>query len=543
MNLGTRSAATAHVWTIGRTELRRRWRKLRDNGWQLLAIVIAVGFGSLFALMGIAAMFFFGHSVQAGNVDDPLAVSHIGIVYGWLFVTGLSGYRIYATGLDPDHSDGLLTTISHRELIGGLVVAELLLWGIPAVALGGIGSLAFAVGAQSALTALLLFVTICAIVTLGILSGFALALAVKNSGVRSRLLTRLRTVFLGLLGLVYFGVIFTQSVGSVLDPLVMVFAQTPLVWFGDLTLLTLSSEASVFRAAGAVGISVLGVAIAPTALGHLARWLWYTDPVRVDHTETKTPAAETEESRLASLVPRPIYGVARVDWARARRAPITLSFVLYPLIFLAMPITTTVQTGSIGGSLPILVGLCGAWITGTLFTLNVLGNEGATLPVTVLGLESGKTLVAGHVFAGAIIGVPLTAVSTASLGIASPMPLTLVSTFTLSCIVLALCAGPLASGIGTIFPRYEEVSVSRSQEAIIPSTIAFAAFSIVLFIAAMPTLIAHTGIINEFVADWLGVQPLVLGLIGAITSTLMAAVLGALSVYRSSRAIDQFHFD
>ncbi len=540
-----RSAATTHVWTIGRTELRRRWRRLRGNEWQLLAILVAVGFGSLFALLGIAALFFFGHSIQAGDIDDPLAVSHIGIVYGWLFVTGLGGYRIYATGLDPDHSNGLLTTVSHRELIGGLVVAELLLWGIPTIALGGIGALAFAVGAQSVLTAPLLFVTVCTIVALGILSGFALALAVKNSGARSRLLTRLRTVFIGLLAVGYFGVIFTQSVGSVLDPLVMVFAQTPLVWFGDLALLSLSSEASALRGFGALAIAVVGVAIAPTALGHLAKWLWYTDPVRVDqgNATADTPATESEPSKLASIVPRPIYGVARVDWARARRAPITLSFVLYPLILLAMPITTTVQTGRIGGSLPILVGLCGAWITGTLFTLNVLGNEGATLPVTVLGIAAGKTLVAGHVFAGAVIGVPLTAVGTIALGLASPMSPALVATFTLSCVVLALCAGPLASGIGTLFPRYEEVSVSRSQEAIIPSTIAFAAFSIALFIVAIPTLFVHTGIINEALYNWLGVQPLVLGLVGAIVSSLMAIVLGALSMYRSSRAVEEFHFD
>lgn len=510
---------------------------------QLLAIVIAAGFIGLFALVGIGLLYAFGSGVAAGEFDDPLGVAHMGVVYVWVFITGLSGYRTYATGLDPDRSDGLLTTISHRELIGGFVVAELLLWGIPAFVLGGLGAVVFAAGAGSIITAPLLLFTLCSILLLGILSGFALALAVKNSGARSKLLARLRMVFLALLGLLYFGTIFTQSVSSVLDPVVSVFVRTPLAWFGDLALLGVSSDASVLHALAAVGMGVLGVAIAPAVLGRLAKWLWYTDPVRVDHHETKAEPTESDSSRLTSFLSRPIYGVARADWTRARRNPITLSFVLYPLMFLVMPITSTVQTGSVGGLLPILVGVSGAWITGSLFTLNVLGNEGASLPVTVLGVSSGKTLITGHVVAGILVGVPVTVIATAALGVASPIELPLVGTYTLSALVLALCAGPLASGIGTLFPRYEEVSVSRSQEAIIPSPFAFAAYSIALCIVSIPTLVTHTGLLNEALVDWLGVHPVVIGVLGAVLSALMAGCLGALSVFRSSRAIERFHFD
>ncbi|SFS77103.1 hypothetical protein [Halostagnicola kamekurae] len=538
-----RSQAMSHVWTVGRTEIRRQWRKLRDNPMQLLAIVIAIGFMGLFAMVGIGLLYAFGSGVASGEFEEPLEVARMGVVYVWIFITGLSGYQTYATGLDPDRSDGLLTTISHRELIGGLVVGKLLLWGVPAFVLGGIGALVFAAGAGSVATAPLLLVTFCSIVTLGILSGFVLALAVKNSGARSKLLARLRTVFLAILGVVYMGVFITNSVGSVLDPVVSIVVRTPLAWFGDLALLALSTDASVLRAFGAVGLVAVGVAIAPAVLGRLAEWLWYADPVRVDHYETKTEPTESGSSRLASVVSRPIYGVARVDWIRARRNPITLSFVLYPLMLLVMPITSTVRTGSVGGILPLLVGLSGAWITGSLFTLNVLGNEGASLPVTALGVSSGKTLVAGHVVAGVLVGVPVTVIATAALGIVSPMVLPLVGTYTLSALVLGLCAGPLASGIGTLFPRYEEVSVSRSQEAIIPSTIAFAVYSIALFLVAAPTMFAHTGLINDALADSLGVHPVVIGVLGAALSAAMAGCLGALSVFRSSRAIERFHFD
>ncbi|AHG00874.1 hypothetical protein HALLA_10430 [Halostagnicola larsenii XH-48] len=533
----------SHVWTIGRTEIRRQWRKLRDNPMQLLAIVIAIGFFGLLSMAGIGLLYAFGAGVAAGEFGNPLEVARMGVVYVWVFITGLSGYQTYATGLDPDRSDGLLTTVSHRELIGGLVVGKLLLWGVPAFVLGGIGALVFAAGAGSIATAPLLLITICSIVTLGILSGFVLALAVKNSGVRSKLLTRLRTVFLALLGLLYFGTIFTQSVDSVLDPVVSVVVRTPLAWFGDLALLGLSTDASVFRALGAVGMGVIGVAIAPAVLGRLAKWFWYADPVRVDNHETNAEPTESGSSRLTSFLSQPVYGVARADWTRARRNPITLSFVLYPLMLLVMPITSTIQTGSVGGILPILVGVSGAWITGSLFTLNVLGNEGASLPVTVLGVSSGKTLVAGHVVAGVLVGVPVTIVTTAALGVMSPISLPLVGTYTLSTLALGLCAGPLASGIGTLFPRYEEVSVSRSQEAIIPSTIAFAVYSIALFLVAAPTLFAHTGLINDALADSLGVHPVVIGVLGAVLTALMAGCLGALSTFRSSRAVERFHFD
>jgi len=94
-------------------------------------------------------------------------------------------------------------------------------------------SVAFAVGAGSLLTIPALLLTLCLLLATGIPAGFIIALGVKNAGVRSRLLSRLRTLFLVLLGIGYFALIFTNAFASALEPIYRVLSPTPIDWFGD----------------------------------------------------------------------------------------------------------------------------------------------------------------------------------------------------------------------------------------------------------------------------------------------------------------------
>ncbi|WP_255171078.1 hypothetical protein [Natrononativus amylolyticus] len=525
--------------TIALTELRRRWRSLKSNTGQLIAIAFVVVMSMAFSIAGLAGLYFFGAAIADGSVETPLEWVRMAFVYAWIGIAAFGGYRAYAIALRPDNVDGLLTTVSHREVIGGLLLAELLLWSVPAVLVGTVGATAFAVGLQSLVVVPLALATVCAVITTALVTGFVAALVVRNSGVRSRLLTRLRTVFFVILGLAYVGLIVTQNFASVLDPLFRLLSPTPVGWFGDLATVWSPVGGSSLRAGGALLASVAWLLVAAPVLSRLAAWLWYADGVSVEH---ERPASQptAERSRLDGLVPAPLLGVIHADWKRARRAPITLSFSLYPLIVLVGPVTTTVQTGEVGGTLPLWVTLCGAWIAGSLFSLNVLGTQGATLPVTLLGTGPGRALVGGHALAGVLLCTPVTVATVIGLGIVSPLSTGTLAVLGVAALVLCVSAGFIASGIGTVFPRFEAVSVSRSTKAIVPSTIAFGVYSLVLVVVALPVILGSSTVVGHWVASVFDVSTLAVSVVGLALTTALAVGAGGASAFLSIRHVESY---
>ncbi|WP_187290140.1 MULTISPECIES: hypothetical protein [unclassified Natrinema] len=407
--MGTRD----HVVTIGRLELSRRWRVLSENTTQVIALMISALFLVPLGLGGMVGTYFFGVGVASGDIETPLSLTRLGFVYAWLSVAGFGGYRAYATALRPDRLEGYLTTVSHQELLAGLLLAECVVWGIPAILLAVGGALLFAAGTGSVLSAPPLFLTVCTTLATALTTGFLVSLAIRNAGVRSTLLTRLRSVLFGLLAIAYFGVIFTQSFASVLEPLSQLLESTPIGWYGDLALVGSVSAASIGRSAGTLLASGAFLLANAAALPRLAAGVWYADGVHIEH-EAK-PGSSSTVSRLSGLLPQPVLGVATADWKRARRAPITLTFAFYPLLLLINPVIHTVQTGTIGRGLQIWIVCFGPWIAGALFALNVVGNEGAALPATLLSRAPGRALVVGHVVAGVFLVGPVTLVAVVGL--------------------------------------------------------------------------------------------------------------------------------
>ena len=516
---------------IARTELRRRWRTTKDNTTQLLAMAFAALMLLPFSVGGVFGAYLAGGFV-AGNETAPLIEwSRMAFVYGWISVVGFGGYRAYAVALRPDTLDGLLTTVSHRDVIGGLVLTELALWSAVFLTVGSAAAVAFAVGAGSLLTIPALLLALCLVLATGIPAGFILALGVRNAGVRSRLLSRLRTLFLLLLGVGYLALIFTNAFASVLEPLYRVLAPTPVDWFGDLAAMGLGIGASPLRAVGAVGFTVVFAVAAIASLFRLAEWLWYADGVHVTHEIERSDDGSPWFGGLSRVLSQPVFGVVAVDWKRARRSPLSLSFALYPLIVLAGPTVTAVQTGEIGTGLPLWVLISGTWIAGSLFALNVVGQEGAALPVTLLSEAPERSLVVGHVVSGALLIAPITVAATVFSGVLSPHSVPVVASLGASALVLSAASGAIATGIGVGFPRFDAVSVSRSTKAIVPSVFAFAIYSVVVLVVALPTVIAHSGIAGHALASVVGVDRFVIGLVGTVVSTVLACLVGVGSMY------------
>jgi hypothetical protein len=527
---------SVRVRLIARTELRRRWRGMKDNPAQLLALAVAALFVFPMALVGVGGAYVAGGMVASGEVDTPLELARLVCVYAWIFVTGFGGYRAYAVSLDPDNIDGLLTTISHRDLIAGIVLTEFALWTTLGLTVAGGAAVTFGIGAGSPLSILSVLLALTLILTTGLVGGFVLALGIRNLGVRSILLTRLRTLFVAVLAAAYFWVIVTNSFASVFDPLYHVLAITPVAWLGDLAAVALGVDASPFRAVGAVLVAVGFLAVTVPALSRLAEWLWYADGVHVTHDVEQT----TESSRLAGLLPAPVLGVVSSDWARARRSPLSLSFALYPLFLLIDPIIGVVQTGTVGRGLPLMTVLCGTWITGSLFALNVLGYEGAALPVTLLSPDPARSLVTGHVLAGVLLLTPVTVVTTALTGLLSPHSIGVTASLTAAALLLTVGASVIATGIGAMLPRFEAVRVSRSTKAVVPSVLAIVVYSVVMLVVMLPAILGHSALFGHALTSLLDVDQLGVAVAGTVSSGVLAAGVGIVSMHFALNHVDDY---
>jgi len=141
----------------------------------------------------------------------------------------------------------------------------------------------------------------------------------------------------------------------------------------------------------------------------------FTSLTRVERSDDRS----SRFNGLSRILSQPVFGVVVADWKRARRSPISLSFALYPLIVLAGPIVTAVQTGEIGTGL-LWVLLTGTWVAGSLFALNVVGQEGAAPLSHCSQRGPERSLVTGHVLSGALLIAPITVAATVTAGILSP---------------------------------------------------------------------------------------------------------------------------
>lgn len=530
-----------HPRLVARTELRRRWRTIQDNATQMAVLAFGALLFLPISLGGLVGAYAAGEFVAGREIGRIVEWSRMGFVYAWIVVAAFGGYRAYAVALRPDNLDGLLTTVSHRDVIGGLVLTELSLWSALVLTAGSAATVAFAIGAGSFLTIPLALLTLCLVLLTGLPAGFLVALGVRNAGVRSVLLSRLRTLFVALLSIGYFALIITNSFASVLEPLYRLLTPTPIAWFGDLATVGLGVGASPLRAVGSVVFSTVFVVAAVAALFRLSESLWYADGVHVTHEVDRSPAASSRLSGLSSVLSRPVLGVVTADWKRARRSPLSLSFALYPLILLIDPLVTTVRTGAVGTGLPLWVLVCGTWITGSLFALNVLGHEGAALPVTLLSDAPDRSLLVGHVVAGGFPMVPVTVAATVLTGVLSPYSLPVVASLGVSALVLSAGSGAVATGVGVAFPRFEAVSVSRSTKAIVPSAFAFAIYSLGILGVALPTVAAHSAVVGHALASFFDVDRFLLGLVGTLASVVLVCAVGAVSVSTARSGIREYH--
>lgn len=517
-------------------ELRRRLRRFRERTAQVVATVFAGGVIAL-ALVALALASFFAGREPGGEVVRAAAETVPAVV--WLLAALLVGFRVVSGAADPDNRDGYLTTVPARELFAGVAVVEsttvLLYVCLPVVVAG----VAFAAGSGRPTAAITVSVAGVVPATLGTATGLVGGFAVRNLSVRSRLVARLRVVLWLLGGVAYAAVFLTGQVDSALGPLVRGLTRPPFTWLADLALWPVAGSVAAGRGVAAVVSLLVAAGVSLVVAGRLATLLWYADGVE---TTTEHGDGETtiDPGRWGLIASPQTAWVARMAVTRARRAPVKLVFLLYPVFLLAPEITRAVETGRVPASLPTVVPLIAAWAGGAGFALNPLGDQGATLPVAITSGVSGNAFVRGVALPGVLLGGGTATLAAAGLGVAADLSLLRIGLLVVAGCGLGVAAPALATGVGVVFPNYDTTEVVRSREAVVPSLFGFAAYSLLLVLLGGPGLLVSVPAVAGVVAGFFGVSPVAVSAVAVTGSVVLVGTVGGVSLVYAGSQVDDY---
>ncbi|WP_135819894.1 hypothetical protein [Halostella litorea] len=547
---------------VARVEVRRALRSFVADRTRLAITALSGLFVALFVAVATYLLYRAGQSLRAGGAlagfdVGPTVRGAVGLV-GVGLAALVAARAVGKRGTVPE-ADGLLTTVPTADAVGGMVLSELafvLLWTLPPL---GLFAGSFAYGARTPAPLLAIAPVVLLLGGLAVATGYAVGLAVRQVVTRHEVLARHRQVLFGLAFLGYFALVFTGGINELgallLDPL----ARTPVGWLGDLLLLgTPGVTGSPLRAvAGPVLVLAATVPVFAGTVRIAARH-WFSDPVSASSGDDDGADADGGLGRFlpdvslplpSSRLSRPTRAVATTAVKRAVRAPIKLAYVAYPL-FGAIPLAqTAIEQGQVPPSLPYVVAGYGGWVAGIPVTLNLFGDQGAVLPGTLTTPVSGRQFVTGHVVVAVVAVAPLVTLLTAVVGVASPLALGRVAALVAAAAVLSVLTPLLATGVGTLFPRYGSVTVVGSREAVMPSKRAFLAYTAALAAAALAAGTVFVDGIAELLAVVLSfLLPRVTVTAGPLELAATAAlvVLAAApfaSVAYAVRRFDEYRFD
>lgn len=488
---------------VAAMELRRSGRAFRAHDYALVGTVI---FGVPVAL-ALAVTFEVARTAgEALAAGEPAAsFGRTLFVGGFLFlvamhaVTGLGRYG------SIDNEAGMLTLRPAKDVAGGLVLTWTVTYSLYLLlpVLAGFAGLAVGVGSPTPPVGALAATAVAAALAGAV--GFPLGLAVKGLRRRHGRLERVLPAVGVVVFLVYMWVMFTGRWVAALERIEPVVDGPPLGWLADLAFVTTpGADASVAGAVAGVAVAVVVVPAGTLATVRAAEYAWYADPAEPSEREGSAPTAGVARygSRLLAALSRRhgTHGVAAVVLTRGVRRPMQLLYGLFPLL-VGIPMLESLWTdGSFPWYAPWLVILLGAWLAGETFPLNLLGNQGATLPSLLTSRADGRTLVHGHVLAVAVPLVPVTTSLAVAAGVLAGRPPVELVGIALAAPLGVVAAAVLAAGFGALFPRFDTLTVGGAVEVAVPSKRALGAFSLSISLGTLGATLAADETAREVTA-------------------------------------------
>ncbi len=519
-----------HVLQVGVFEFRRTIRAIVDDKARAFLMAAGLVFPSL---MLVGFLYLFADVIrEAGSISlPPVARGTVALL--WLFGVFIATQRVVSARPRIDAEPLMLTTVSARTVVGGLLIAETLrvlaYLALPVLVLtGGVVSL-FASPVSAVLIPLAAVLFGLTAVLLGMVLGYAIALLIATSP----FVARHKTVLGGLAAFLAIGgyllVTLPQFGGIGQEAL----AVLPVGWFVDLAVLGSPVRGSTTRAVVALGGSLLVVLVGILLVEREATRLWFTDPVSGDvekaaPTDHTTSGSERTRTALADgiapvgiprSVTQPVRRVAQWSILRTRRDPRRLNFLLLPVVGVGSGLlSSSAQFGSPWAVLAPAATVLLPWVAGATFAMNPFGDEGPVLPTTLIAI-SGSAYVRGLMVPGLLFGLPLVVLVTTGAALAAPFELSVAAGLVGTSVLGTLVAVTTAPAVGMYFPRFSAISIGQSRDVIPPRLLTtFVHF----FGVTIPGLLLALLLIDAGIA-----RSVVAGVVGFLPATLLTLAAGS----------------
>lgn len=543
-----------HGRIIAAGDLRRTVRMAIASKLQLLSYVLTAG---VFGVVLGGGSYVFGRDLGFTGLPDGLA--SIGAVRSvvailWLFMAVIVAARAVSTRGSLANDAGLLTVVPTRDAVVGVLLSEsavVAAYLLPMLMAAGAG---YALATGSWTLAGAAPVVAAGLSVTAVAVGYPAGLGLRHIVTQIEFIARFKTLLV-VAGFVAYMAVALYALDDVIAAIFAPIQRLPTGWFADLLFLgTEGLRADAQRAAGGVAlVPVLG-GLSAVVTTHIAGRHWFADPVLVgDEVSATTPTAshphtERVEAGLRRLVGQGGAAVIVLSWKRAARAPRKLFYAVYPLFFVVGFIGDIVRTGTVPAPSAFFALLFVAWAGAVAFTLNPLGDQGAALPTTALSRIDGRSFVAAHVIAGAVVAIPLGTALTASLGLLSSLETAHTVAVVVATPVAVIASSLVAVGIGMAFPKYDAVNVTRSTKAVVPSFVAFALLTGYLLLSCLTGLIVYrpgleaglAGLLSWVLPFGLTVSASAIGLGARLTLALLSVAPIASAVFAVTR-FDTFH--
>lgn len=468
-----------HTIRVGVFEFRRSVRAI----WEDKARAFLMAAGLVFpSLMLVGFIYLFSEAIRnAGSVSLP-PIARGTVALFWLFGVFIATQRVVSARPRIDAEPLMLTTVSPRTVVGGLVLGETLrvlaYLALPVLVLTG--GVVYLFG--SLVSVLLIPLAAVLLGLTAVLAGMVLGYAVALLIVTSPFVARHKTVLGGIAVLVAMGGYLLMTLPQFGGIGQESLAVLPVGWFIDLAVIGTPVQGSMVRVAVVVGGSLF-IVIGGTALvEYEATRLWFTDPVSGDEEvkkESEPVASEPGKTRTAladAIAPagipagisQPTRRVAQWSLLRTRRDPRRLNFLLLPVVMVGSGVISSgMQAASPWTVFAPAAAVLLAWMAGATFAMNPLGDEGAVLPVTLISI-SGSAYVRGLMLPGLLYGAPLVVLVIGSTALVGPFELPVALGLVGVGLLATVVAVTTAPAVGLWFPRFSAVSIGQSREVIPP---------------------------------------------------------------------------
>jgi len=478
-----------HGLRIARTEVLRSWRWIFKDGRR----AVSLGFlWDMFMFTGFFMAFFLyfaGQGVASGTRVPSDMLGSFGTMVTYAFVLSLILFvsRGFSEKGGVGKRDLLLTTVSSTSVVVGTVTAEFL----RALAITGPFLLAFAVAFGSGLGSLVVvpaIILVSSVLLLALSSAFGYTLGLVLKLIAARLPKRPRLLkWTARVVAVVVGFVLVLLVSALFVP--PLDFETPIAVYADIFFLGTPLRGPGLLTFVAVFDAVAATLFFVAAAIRLAPFAWYS--------ETAEPSSKWRE--VSSKQPPGFLSgtktrrIAWMLWHRGLRNPIRfLNVIVISFLFLLVLLPSVVVWPIVLG--PPVLFLLGTFLSGALFGLNPLGEEGEMLRVLVTSTTPGRCFARARMLAGLLVSVPLVLLVLAFVPYRfshGSDPWLVEHTLLVALgVYFSVCYVAIGVGLGVSYPRFEKVHPDRDfYPATFPASMGYLSavfspglFALVLFI-------------------------------------------------------------